>query len=86
MIHGVTGPNEYENNVNNNWYTNRIAAWELAYTAEQLMLIPREKAQTLSVNAEEIRRFREISEKMYSARTTRSWACSCSTIPSLIRI
>jgi len=21
MIHGVTGPNEYENNVNNNWYT-----------------------------------------------------------------
>ena len=65
MIHGVTGPNEYENNVNNNWYTNRLAAWELAYTAEQLMLIPREKAQTLSVNAEEIRRFREISEKMY---------------------
>ena len=52
MIHGVTGPNEYENNVNNNWYTNRLAAWELAYTAEQLMLIPREKAQTLSVNAE----------------------------------
>ena len=24
---GVTGPNEYENNVNNNWYTNRLAAW-----------------------------------------------------------
>ena len=21
VIHGVTGPNEYENNVNNNWYT-----------------------------------------------------------------
>ena len=65
MIHGVTGPNEYENNVNNNWYTNRMAAWELSYTAEQLMLVPREKAQTLGVNAEEIRRFREISEKMY---------------------
>ncbi|HYF78632.1 MAG TPA: glycoside hydrolase family 65 protein [Symbiobacteriaceae bacterium] len=29
---GVTGPNEYENNVNNNWYTNRIAAWTLEYT------------------------------------------------------
>lgn len=28
---GVTGPNEYENNVNNNWYTNRIAAWCLEY-------------------------------------------------------
>ena len=65
MIHGVTGPNKYENNVNNNWYTNRMTAWELAYPAEQLMLIPREKAQTLGVNAEEIRRFREISEKMY---------------------
>lgn len=31
---GVTGPNEYENNVNNNWYTNYIAAWTLRYTAE----------------------------------------------------
>ncbi|MPR36495.1 family 65 glycosyl hydrolase domain-containing protein [Salmonirosea aquatica] len=29
---GVTGPNEYENNVNNNWYTNYIAAWTLRYT------------------------------------------------------
>lgn len=28
---GVTGPNEYENNVNNNWYTNYIAAWCLNY-------------------------------------------------------
>ena len=65
MIHGVTGPNEYENNVNNNWYTNRMAAWVLSYTAEQLMLVPREKAQTLGVGAEELRRFREISEKMY---------------------
>lgn len=31
---GVTGPNEYENNVNNNWYTNRIAQWCLRYTLE----------------------------------------------------
>lgn len=31
---GVTGPNEYENNVNNNWYTNYIAAWCLRYTLE----------------------------------------------------
>jgi maltose phosphorylase len=27
MILGVTGPNEYENNVNNNWYTNYLAKW-----------------------------------------------------------
>jgi maltose phosphorylase len=31
---GVTGPNEYENNVNNNWYTNYIAKWTLRYTME----------------------------------------------------
>jgi maltose phosphorylase len=33
---GVTGPNEYENNVNNNWYTNYIACWTLRYTLEVL--------------------------------------------------
>ncbi|MFD0798876.1 glycoside hydrolase family 65 protein [Maribacter chungangensis] len=33
---GVTGPNEYENNVNNNWYTNYIAKWCIEYTLEQL--------------------------------------------------
>ncbi len=33
---GVTGPNEYENNVNNNWYTNKIAIWTLQYTLESL--------------------------------------------------
>ncbi len=31
---GVTGPNEYENNVNNNWYTNYIAKWCLTYALE----------------------------------------------------
>ena len=29
---GVTGPNEYENNINNNWYTNRMASWTLEWT------------------------------------------------------
>ena len=36
MMHGVTGPNEYENNVNNNWYTNKIATWTLRYTMESI--------------------------------------------------
>lgn len=31
---GVTGPNEYENNVNNNWYTSYIACWCLRYAAQ----------------------------------------------------
>ncbi|WP_339836742.1 glycoside hydrolase family 65 protein [uncultured Maribacter sp.] len=33
---GVTGPNEYENNVNNNWYTNYLAKWCINYTLIQL--------------------------------------------------
>jgi len=36
VILGVTGPNEYENNVNNNWYTNTLARWTLKYTIESL--------------------------------------------------
>lgn len=32
VILGVTGPNEYENNINNNWYTNYIARWCMQYT------------------------------------------------------
>ena len=33
---GVTGPNEYENNVDNNWYTSLMAQWTLRYTAVAL--------------------------------------------------
>ncbi len=36
VILGVTGPNEYENNVDNNWYTNVMARWTLRYTAEAI--------------------------------------------------
>jgi len=36
VLLGVTGPNEYENNVNNNWYTNKMAAWTMSYTMESL--------------------------------------------------
>lgn len=39
VILGVTGPNEYENNVNNNWYTNYIAKWCMEYTLEQLQKV-----------------------------------------------
>ena len=37
VMHGVTGPNEYENNINNNWYTSYIANWCLKYTAEVIV-------------------------------------------------
>ncbi len=36
---GVTGPNEYENNVNNNWYTNYIASWTLGYTRDAIKYV-----------------------------------------------
>jgi maltose phosphorylase len=36
VILGVTGPNEYENNINNNWYTNYLAKWCIQYTLGQI--------------------------------------------------
>ncbi|MET1258896.1 glycoside hydrolase family 65 protein [Flagellimonas sp. DF-77] len=39
VILGVTGPNEYENNVNNNWYTNYSAKWCITYALEQLQKV-----------------------------------------------
>jgi len=41
VILGVTGPNEYENNVNNNWYTNTVACWCLDYAREALATVER---------------------------------------------
>jgi len=39
---GVTGPNEYENNVNNNFYTNYIAKWCMEFTLQTLSQIKTE--------------------------------------------
>ncbi|WP_292946828.1 glycoside hydrolase family 65 protein [Olleya sp. UBA1516] len=36
VILGVTGPNEYENNINNNFYTNYLAKWCIDYALEQI--------------------------------------------------
>lgn len=36
---GVTGPNEYENNVNNNWYTNILATWCMKYATEAAEIV-----------------------------------------------
>ncbi|MCX6332718.1 MAG: family 65 glycosyl hydrolase domain-containing protein [Bacteroidia bacterium] len=45
VILGVTGPNEYENNVNNNWYTNSLAVWTLSYTLSCLSKLNKEHAE-----------------------------------------
>lgn len=62
MIHGVTGPNEYENNINNNWYTNTLAAWVLNYTMESLTKYPR---PDLQVSTEELAKWNDITAHMY---------------------
>jgi maltose phosphorylase len=72
---GVTGPNEYENNVNNNWYTNYIATWCLKYTLEVYAEIqksyPTEAAAKITSTAfqkEEIDQFQHIIANMYFPR------------------
>ncbi|MBW6534380.1 MAG: glycoside hydrolase family 65 protein, partial [Mariniphaga sp.] len=70
---GVTGPNEYENNVNNNFHTNYMAVWTLKYTLEVIDFLKKEfpflfdellkkwKFNELSETA----RWQEIIDKMY---------------------
>ncbi|MDN3954223.1 glycoside hydrolase family 65 protein [Sporolactobacillus laevolacticus] len=65
MIHGVTGPNEYENNVNNNWYTNKIAAWTLNYTRNVLDQVSHEKYTQLGLSQEETDHWKDIVDRMY---------------------
>ena len=65
MLHGVTGPNEYENNVNNNWYTNYLCQWTLGYTLESLKKVSADKIAKLDVTADETEKWQEIRDKMY---------------------
>ena len=65
VIHGVTGPNEYENNVNNNWFTNTMARWLLKYTLERLPLATKEAQERVNVTEEEKAKWQDIVDKMY---------------------
>ena len=72
VILGVTGPNEYENNVNNNWYTNKIACWTLAYTLEVINYLSKNDPERLSYlneklnfKEDEIIIWKNIIENMY---------------------
>ncbi|AZK45073.1 glycoside hydrolase family 65 protein [Paenibacillus lentus] len=69
---GVTGPNEYENNVNNNWYTNRIAVWTLEYTQEVMSYLKEhenarylELINKLELKDEEVAKWNDIIDNMY---------------------
>lgn len=65
MIHGVTGPNEYENNVNNNWYTNTLAKWCLEYTEKIAQEVSAKKIQEFNLTHEERQKWQQISQNMY---------------------
>lgn len=69
MMHGVTGPNEYENNVNNNWYTNRIAVWTMRYTLEVIEFLKQNGHEArlvgLEFSDEELAKWQDIIDRMY---------------------
>lgn len=65
VMHGVTGPNEYENNVNNNWFTNLMAQWVLQYTLERLPLADPAAQKRVHVSEQEKANWQDIIANMY---------------------
>ncbi len=72
VILGVTGPNEYENNVNNNWYTNYIAKWCIEYCLEMIEKVKDSYQEDYtrimgltSLNEGEMAGWKEVAEGMY---------------------
>jgi maltose phosphorylase len=71
-ILGVTGPDEFHNNVNNNWYTNFMAKWVLNYAYEQASWLKdynikkyKEICKKYNFTEEEFNNWKIISEKLY---------------------
>ena len=60
VILGVTGPNEYENNINNNFYTNYLASWCLRYATEQVITLQKE-----GITKEETQQWLHIAQNIY---------------------
>ena len=72
VILGVTGPNEYENNVNNNFYTNYIAKWCINYAIEQINKIEIEYPSDfvrimnkVNLNDAELQSWKNTADNMY---------------------
>jgi maltose phosphorylase len=72
VILGVTGPNEYENNVNNNFYTNYIAKWCLEYTKEQIQKVALEYpldhkriTEKVNITDTELQSWKKVADSMY---------------------
>lgn len=72
VILGVTGPNEYENNVNNNFYTNYIAQWCITYTLETISKMEDGFSEDLTrilektnLSEDELSSWEEVANTMY---------------------
>ncbi len=73
VMHGVTGPNEYENNINNNFYTSYFARWCMQYAMESLEYVkttdtPQYNAilSKINFNTEvETAKWKDICEKIF---------------------
>jgi maltose phosphorylase len=72
VILGVTGPNEYENNVNNNFYTNYLAQWCINYAVEQIERVEKEYnldfariMDKVKLDATEIQHWKKVADHMY---------------------
>jgi maltose phosphorylase len=72
VILGVTGPNEYENNVNNNFYTNYLAKWCIDYAVDQINKVEKEYASDftrimskVNLDAAEIAHWKAVADNMY---------------------
>ena len=72
VILGVTGPNEYENNVNNNFYTNYIAKWCLEYTHDQIQKVSlkypsdhKRITEKVKISDAELKTKKKVSDNMY---------------------
>ncbi len=72
VILGVTGPNEYENNVNNNWYTNYLAQWCIHYAIENIKKVETDYnsdyiriMNKTKLSESEIQQWEEVAQNMY---------------------
>ncbi len=61
VLLGVTGPNEYENNVNNNFHTSYMAVWTLKYTLEAIDYLKKEHSMLYEDLVKKLK-FKELNE------------------------
>ncbi len=67
VILGVTGPNEYENNINNNWYTNKIAVWCLNFTLSSIQKVKKRNPEHFGQLVKKTRLDQKIETKLWQS-------------------